>query len=159
MRHIETNLYMNIWKHLKLIQPRILLSPPGISPLSKLLLPSMWSVKSCINLASSLSLGCTLRKDKTISRIQSAKMPQFSLYCFYPSHYFLCLEVYPNYSLSVCTFFPSNSSQSNTQEDSIRVTLVKPPFRLSNCMKARDLNSQNPESCDPYLWAQSLSFH
>lgn len=26
-------------------------------------------------------------------------------------------------------------------------------------MKARDLNSQNPESCDPYLWAQSLSFH
>lgn len=53
-------------------------SPPGIYLLNKLLLPSICSVKSCINLDSSLSLGCTLRKDKTLSRIQSSKMPHSS---------------------------------------------------------------------------------
>ena len=88
----------------------------------------MCSVKSCINFESFLSLGHSL-----YIRALRCPTPLFLLLLY------LRLEVYPNYSIPACIFFPSNSSQSSSQKDSYRVTLLKPLLWLSTCLKAKDL--------------------
>lgn len=88
----------------------------------------MCSVKSCINFESSLSLGHSLH-----IKALRCPIPLFLLLLY------LCLEVYPNYSLPACIFFPSNSSQSSSQKDSYRLTLLKPLLWLSTSLKAKDL--------------------
>lgn len=103
----------------------------------------MCSVKSCINFESSLSLGHSLH-----IKALRCPTPLFLLLLY------LCLEVYPNYSLPACIFFPSNSSQSSSQKDSYRVTLLKPLLWLSTKPKG-----QRPKITHMALWNVFLPLH